>query len=71
MSDFKKNIRSKITIQSWGLRTMAILASTFAVIDLLKQEYLLSLTLGFAWLLIFSVERRILKKSPHDDQRFL
>ncbi len=41
---------------------MAIFASTLAAIDLLKQEYLTSLTLGTAWLLIVFAEKRM--KNP-------
>ncbi len=56
-----QRIKAKITPVRWSVRTSAIIASTLAVIDLIKQEYALSLILGVSWLFIVQAEKRMFK----------
>ncbi len=57
------NMKSKLKLnpKSWIIRTTAIFLSSLSVIDLLKQEYILGLSFGFAWAMILVLEKRIKK----------
>ncbi len=61
-----KNLR--ITFGRWLVRSMAILVSTIAAIDLLKQEYREGLILVLAWVFIISAERRMKSLSGDSDK---
>ena len=62
-----KETRAKnISLISWVIRTLVIMASTIAAVDLLKQDYSFAMVIGVAWSLLIIAERRILRSEGKD-----
>ena len=55
----KNKTEKRITLGRWIVRTLAISASTFAVIEILKGEVQIALSITLAWILIVITERRM------------
>ena len=62
----KETRDKRISLKQWLLRTLIIMASTLAVVDLLKQHYALAIILGVSWSMLIVAEKRILKGEPKD-----
>tara|TARA_Y100001968_G_scaffold254867_1_gene240876 strand:- start:887 stop:1078 length:192 start_codon:yes stop_codon:yes gene_type:complete len=59
-------IKKKITFERFGVRTLAISASTLAVFDFLKGEYLSGGLLSLGWLSIVIAEKRIFSEEKDE-----
>ncbi len=55
----KSNRLKSISPKRWLLRTLIILASTYAAIDLLRQDYFLAIVLTLSWAILIFAEKRI------------
>ncbi len=63
--------KQKITIARWLVRTLAISASTIALLDLLKGEFQAGGLLSLGWLAIIIAEKRMFKnRADNKDQNY-
>ena len=53
--------KNKITFARWGVRTLAISASTLAAVALIKGEFQTGGLLALGWLSIVIAEKRMFK----------
>ena len=60
--------KNKISFARWGVRTLAISASTLAAVALIKGEFQAGGLLALGWLSIAIAEKRMFK-TPSTDQR--
>ena len=58
----------KITWVKWGVRTLAISASTLAAVAFIKGEFQAASPLALAWLAIVFAEKRMFKSSSLKDE---
>ena len=61
--------KKKITLARWAVRTLAISASTLALLDFLKGEFQAGGLLSLSWLAIIIAEKRIFKTSPDNKDK--
>ena len=62
--------KKKITLARWAVRTLAISASTLALLDFLKGEFQAGGLSALGWLAIIIAEKRIFKTTPvNKDQK--
>ena len=57
----KSKEKTKITFARWGVRTLAISASTLAAVALIKDEFQAGGLLALGWLSIVIAEKRMFK----------
>jgi len=57
----KTKDKNKITFARWGVRTLAISASTLAAVALIKGEFQAGGLLALGWLSIVIAEKRMFK----------
>ena len=57
------SIKEKLALTKWVVRTLAISASTLAVVAFIKGEFQSGATLAVAWLAIVTAEKRMSNNS--------
>ena len=63
----KPKDKNKITFARWGVRTLAISASTLAAVSLIKGEFQAGGLLAFGWLSIVIAEKRMFTLSSSEE----
>ena len=63
----KPKDKNKITFARWGVRTLAISASTLAAVALIKGEFQAGGLLAFGWLSIVIAEKRMFKTPASEE----
>ena len=60
--------KKKITLASFAVRTLAISASTLALLDFIKGEYQTGGLVALGWLTIVIGEKRMFKEESTNDE---
>tara|TARA_B100000700_G_scaffold37721_1_gene37368 strand:+ start:395 stop:604 length:210 start_codon:yes stop_codon:yes gene_type:complete len=63
----KPKDKNKITFARWGVRTLAISASTLAAVALIKGEFQAGGLLALGWLSIVIAEKRMFKTPASEE----
>ena len=63
----KTKDKNKITFARWGVRTLAISASTLAAVALIKGEFQAGGLLALGWLSIVIAEKRMFKTPASEE----
>ena len=58
--------KKKITLARWAVRTLAISASTLALLDFFKREFQAGGLLALGWLAIIIAEKRMFNDPHHN-----
>ena len=65
--DFSMNENNQ-RFARFGLRALAITASTVAIVDLIKAQWIPAISCTIAWMILIWVERDLIKKSSDSSQ---
>ena len=61
----KRIEKKQISLARWAVRTLAISASTLALLDFFKKEYQAGGLLALSWLAIVIAEKRMFNNPHH------